>query len=141
MALFEQAEDDQRSRLIELWRIVPPSYGRNGGQVLADKLGEYQTTTMAQEEKLAWLGYQRHHCSEAAPLIGNYYGEASSQDPQLLARPLYPSHSTDLDNFPEMSGSWVKGVCQEPLVRPHGRPDQMGSQPPERDEMQDEEML
>lgn len=59
LLLFEEAEDDQRSRLIQLWRIVPPTYARNGGQELADRLGEYQTTNLAQEEELAWLRKQR----------------------------------------------------------------------------------
>ncbi|KAK4693288.1 hypothetical protein P7C71_g4077, partial [Lecanoromycetidae sp. Uapishka_2] len=57
LALFEGADEDQRNRLIELWRIVPPNYAGNGGQELADKLGEYQSTTLAQEEELARIRY------------------------------------------------------------------------------------
>jgi hypothetical protein len=45
LALFEGADEDQRNRLLELWRIVPPTYARNGGQ------------EMVQEEELARLRY------------------------------------------------------------------------------------
>lgn len=42
-----------------LWRLAPPMYARNGGQQLADKMGEYQSMTLEQEEHLAWMRYQR----------------------------------------------------------------------------------
>lgn len=59
LALFEGADEDQRKRLIELWQIVPPTYARNGGQEMADRLGEYQSTTLVQEEEFARLRYLR----------------------------------------------------------------------------------
>ena len=58
LTLFEQADDKQRLQLIQLWSISPPSYTANGGQALADEMGEYQTTSVEQEQHLARLRYQ-----------------------------------------------------------------------------------
>lgn len=59
LTLFEQADDDQRSRLIQLWSISPPSYTTNEGQDLAGRLVEFQTSTLEREEEIAWLRHQR----------------------------------------------------------------------------------
>ena len=111
--LFEEADDAQRSRLIELWQIVPPTYARNGGQELADNLGEYQRTSIAQEEELAWLRYQRdlhkgdvrmdvrveQVCGRKS-ILGDYYGpsyvenlqSAPNQHPGVI-----PNHTVKRD--------------------------------------------
>ncbi|MCJ1430505.1 hypothetical protein MMC29_008423 [Sticta canariensis] len=60
LTLFEQAGNDQRSRLIQLWSISPPNYNSHGSQEQADEIGEYQNTTMEQEEARAWMRQQRH---------------------------------------------------------------------------------
>ena len=60
ITLFELSNDEQRSRLLELWRLAPPNYTANGGQELADRLGEYQVMTLEQEEELAFLRHQRN---------------------------------------------------------------------------------
>ena len=60
LALFEQSNHEQQSRLLELWRLAPPNYTVNGGQDLADRLGEYQVMTLEQEEELAVLRYERN---------------------------------------------------------------------------------
>lgn len=52
--LFLNADDEQRSRLLELWRIAPPSYP------LEDHLhGAWVTTSVAREEDLARARYER----------------------------------------------------------------------------------
>ena len=60
LTLFEQAAPDQRSRLMELWRISPPDYASFGNQELADELGPWQHTTLEQEEEMARLRFQRN---------------------------------------------------------------------------------
>ena len=61
LELFERSNTDERAKLVMLWRLAPPMYARHGGQDLADKTGQYQHVTLAQEEELAWMRYQRHH--------------------------------------------------------------------------------
>ncbi len=60
VSLFEQSNDEQQSRLLELWRFAPPNYTANGGQELADRIGEYQVMTLEQEEELALLRHKRN---------------------------------------------------------------------------------
>ena len=49
LALFEKSNPEEQQKLIMLWRLAPPTYARNGGQELADRLGEYQSITLEQE--------------------------------------------------------------------------------------------
>jgi len=67
ITLFEQSNDQQRSRLLELWHLAPPEYPANGGQGLADGLGEFHETTLEQEEQLALLRHQRNMQSAEDP--------------------------------------------------------------------------
>lgn len=60
LTLFEQADSDQRSRLIQLWSISPPGYKGRGAQEQTDDISEYQNTTMEDEEAQAWMRHQRH---------------------------------------------------------------------------------
>ena len=59
LTLFEQAAPDQKSRLIELWRISPPDYASYEDQELANKLDPLRHTTLEQEEDMARLRFQR----------------------------------------------------------------------------------
>ncbi|KAF2280956.1 uncharacterized protein EI97DRAFT_429047 [Westerdykella ornata] len=61
--LFTNADDDQRVRLLELWRISPPS-GRQGipegvDYSLSRQLYDWPPTSLAQEEAMAKLRYER----------------------------------------------------------------------------------
>ncbi|KAH7402150.1 hypothetical protein DE146DRAFT_609901 [Phaeosphaeria sp. MPI-PUGE-AT-0046c] len=61
--LFQNADDDQRLRLLELWRISPPS-GRQGYPADVDysmsrQLYDWPPTSLAQEEAMAKLRYER----------------------------------------------------------------------------------
>ena len=49
LALFKESTPDERQKLMMLWRLAPPTFPDLGGQELADHLGEYQSTTLAQE--------------------------------------------------------------------------------------------
>lgn len=84
LTLFEHADDEQRSRLIELWRVVPPTYARNGGQGLADQLGEHQSTTVGQEEELAWLRYQRDSNGQDTSSFSNYNHNRNPHCPEAM---------------------------------------------------------
>lgn len=53
MELFKTAEDSQKERLIELWRICPPTNTRENPAVA------FSSTTVQQEEMLAQLRYER----------------------------------------------------------------------------------
>jgi len=50
LCLFKHAEPDQQLRLIELWRIAPPTYGQ---QMLSKNLGNWPQTDIEQEEEAA----------------------------------------------------------------------------------------
>ena len=61
--LFQNADDDQRLRLLELWRISPPQ-GRQGYPSGTDynmsrQLYDWPPTSLAQEEAMAKLRYER----------------------------------------------------------------------------------
>jgi hypothetical protein len=61
--LFQNADDDQRLRLLELWRISPPQ-GRQGYPDGTDynksrQLYDWPPTSLAQEEAMAKLRYER----------------------------------------------------------------------------------
>lgn len=61
--LFQNADDDQRLRLLELWRISPPQ-GRQGYSGGVDyntsrQLYDWPPTSLAQEEAMAKLRYER----------------------------------------------------------------------------------
>lgn len=56
LTLFQHADSDQRLRLIQLWRISPPSYG---GHALAQELGNWPPTSLQQEEAMAQIRYER----------------------------------------------------------------------------------
>lgn len=61
--LFQNADDDQRLRLLELWRISPPQ-GRQGYPANVDyntsrQLYDWPPTSLAQEEAMAKLRYDK----------------------------------------------------------------------------------
>jgi hypothetical protein len=56
ITLFQNADNDQRLRLLELWRISPPSYGSHA---LAQELYDWPPTSLQQEETMAKLRYER----------------------------------------------------------------------------------
>lgn len=57
--LFRNADDDQRLRLLELWRISPPQ-GRQGTDFnTSQQLYDWPPTSLAQEETMAKMRYER----------------------------------------------------------------------------------
>jgi hypothetical protein len=67
--LFQNADDDQRLRLLELWRISPP-IGRQGYPAGTDynmsrQLYDWPPTSLAQEEAMAKLRYEKQQAEVA----------------------------------------------------------------------------
>jgi exonuclease VII large subunit len=67
--LFQNADDDQRLRLLELWRISPPT-GRQGYPSGTDynmsrQLYDWPPTSLAQEEAMAKLRYEKQQADAA----------------------------------------------------------------------------
>lgn len=67
--LFQNADDDQRLRLLELWRISPPT-GRQGYPSGTDynmsrQLYDWPPSSLAQEEAMAKLRYERNQAEAA----------------------------------------------------------------------------
>jgi len=56
VTLFRNADNDQRLRLVELWRISPPN---QGAYDLAKEQATWLQTTLQQEEQMAKLRYER----------------------------------------------------------------------------------
>ena len=80
LTLFEQADEDQRARLIQLWSLSPPHRTRNVGQPVVKRAGEYQAGASEYTGDLAWLHQQRkafdqsfHRESELKYDYGDYY--------------------------------------------------------------------
>ncbi|KAH6629769.1 hypothetical protein C7974DRAFT_454688 [Boeremia exigua] len=68
--LFQNADDDQRLRLLELWRISPPQ-GRQGYPAgtdynLSRQLYDWPPTSLAQEEAMAKLRYDKDQQEQQA---------------------------------------------------------------------------
>lgn len=84
ISLFEQSNDQQRSRLLELWRLAPPEITADRGQELTGGLGECQETTLEQEEQLALLRHQRNKQREQDPNGDLDMDQASGYDGPFL---------------------------------------------------------
>ena len=59
LTLFEQAGEDQRARLIQLWSLSPSPGTRNIGQQLAERTSEHQAGALEFRGDLVWLHQQR----------------------------------------------------------------------------------
>jgi hypothetical protein len=72
--LFRHAQPDQQARLLELWRIAPPT---SGNQLLAKHLGSWPSTSLAIEEEAAEARWQHAEQQKVKNLCA----------PQVLAEP------------------------------------------------------
>lgn len=72
--LFKDAQPDQQARLVELWRIAPPT---SGNHLLAKHLGSWPSTSLEMEEKAAEARWQ--HAEQQ--MVKNLCA------PQVLAEP------------------------------------------------------
>ena len=85
LTLFEKSTPDERQKLIMLWRLAPPTFTKLGGQELADRLGEYQSTTMKQEV-LCQSSIARPHRSRSSRT-------SRAQRPILPSTPSFPRYT------------------------------------------------
>lgn len=91
LTLFQNADPDQRLRLLELWRISPPTYAQHER---IWESGLWPETSLQQEEALAKERYERlmgarqahHHVAD-----GIMYNETSSPQPPKSAEPYMQS--------------------------------------------------
>ncbi len=85
LILFEHANADQRNRLIELWRISPPSQSRFDG------LGGWNSTSMEQETELARIRYERRQADEHSNSVRDLPMEMNQQGAKLYIESGYQS--------------------------------------------------
>jgi hypothetical protein len=58
LTLFEQADEEQRVRLIQLWSISSPNMTRTEGQTPVKRICGYQTGAFEQEKESSWVQQQ-----------------------------------------------------------------------------------
>jgi hypothetical protein len=130
--LFQNADDDQRLRLLELWRISPPQ-GRQGypsgtAYNMSRQLYDWPPTSLAQEEAMAKLRYEKEHEQDtshtsrelstspqaAEPYMSSGYDMLARREYEDSAKsgpPIY-NQATDpvYNNVGSNGGLWQKDV-------------------------------
>lgn len=118
--LFQNADDDQRLRLLELWRISPPQ-GRQGYPEGSDynmsrQLYDWPPTSLAQEEAMAKLRYEKAQQEEqkrstspqvAEPYMMSGYDMLAQREYEQSAKETY-NQATDPVYNSSSSGLWQK---------------------------------
>lgn len=124
--LFQNADDDQRLRLLELWRISPPQ-GRQGYPAGTDynmsrQLYDWPPTSLAQEESMAKLRYEKTHQEQqtrdlsasppvAEPYMTSGYDMLAKREYEQSAKEATYHPATDpVYNSASTSGLWQKNV-------------------------------
>ncbi|KAF3041233.1 hypothetical protein E8E11_003413 [Didymella keratinophila] len=124
--LFQNADDDQRLRLLELWRISPPQ-GRQGYPEGSDynmsrQLYDWPPTSLAQEEAMAKLRYEKAQQEEqkarelstspqvAEPYMMSGYDMLAKREYEQSAEPSYKQATDPVYNSSNSSGLWQKNV-------------------------------
>jgi hypothetical protein len=95
VALFRHAGDEQRQRLLELWRISPPNLGAYDIQ---KEQSSWLETTLAREEEVARLRYERAVIESQG--IGSPYQE------QEISRPSSAPAATQVQAEPYMMSGY-----------------------------------
>jgi hypothetical protein len=148
--LFRNADNDQRLRLLELWRISPPNLGSYD---LAKEQSTWLSTTLQQEEQMAKLRYERQMSdrslgapavqqperpssapesgrsrtsTQAEPYMMSGYEMLAQREYELSnSQPLQEStrYNQATDPAFRASGTWEKGVAD--MENRYGSYDQM----------------
>lgn len=79
-------------RLVELWRISPPNYG---GHALAAEMGTYPSTTLAQEEAMAQVRYERQQAEAKSQSQNVEMTDDMMSDGEQSNAPLTPIQGGD----------------------------------------------
>lgn len=139
--LFQNADDDQRLRLLELWRISPPQ-GRQGYPEGSDynmsrQLYDWPPTSLAQEEAMAKLRYEKdqqqqeaHRARElstspqlAEPYMMSGYDMLAKRDYEQSAREPGYHHATDPvynSSSSSSNGLWQKSANVSEMENNYG---------------------
>ena len=83
LALFKNADLEQKQRLIELWRIAPPTYGN---QMNAADMVNWPQTSMEKEEEAArhrWEESERERLKNLCALPG--YDNRNNAEPYIVS--------------------------------------------------------
>jgi hypothetical protein len=83
LALFKNADPEQRQRLVELWRIAPPTYGN---QLMPGDMGNWPQTSMEKEEEAArhrWEESERERLKNLCALPG--YDNRGQAEPYIVS--------------------------------------------------------
>lgn len=124
--LFQNADDDQRLRLLELWRISPPQ-GRQGYPAGTDynmsrQLYDWPPTSLAQEETMAKLRYEKAQQDQqtrelstspevAEPYMASGYDMLARREYEQSAKESSYNQATDpVYNSTGGNGLWQKNV-------------------------------
>ncbi|KAJ4308332.1 hypothetical protein N0V94_009403 [Neodidymelliopsis sp. IMI 364377] len=124
--LFQNADDDQRLRLLELWRISPPQ-GRQGYPAGTDynmsrQLYDWPPTSLAQEETMAKLRYEKAQQEQtsrelstspqaAEPYMASGYDLLAKREYEQSAKESNYNQATDpVYNSTGNNGLWQKDV-------------------------------
>jgi hypothetical protein len=134
--LFQNADDDQRLRLLELWRISPPQ-GRQGYPTGSDynmsrQLYDWPPTSLAQEEAMAKLRYEQEFEQQsqqqneqvsrelstspqaAEPYMSSGYDMLAKREYEASSRREAPSYNQATDPVYNSTGTngglWEKNV-------------------------------
>ena len=148
LALFQNADLEQKQRLVELWRIAPPTFGN---QMLASDMICWPQTSMEKEEEAArhrWEAIERDKLKNLCALPGY-----DNREPYIVGgyENMHATQASDeykqsKDPVYNRSREWWEMSDQEPMEHQYGMLQSMmyGNgieyvQPPKHDE--DEEML
>lgn len=81
--LFQNADDDQRLRLLELWRISPPQGQPGTDYERSKQLYDWPPTSLAQEESMARMRYEKQQQQQAESSIPSPI--AASAEPYMAS--------------------------------------------------------
>jgi hypothetical protein len=107
--LFRNADDDQRLRLLELWRISPPNLGHYD---LAKEQATWLETTLHQEETMARLRYERLVTERQ---FGNKNLQRGQQEDQGMSLEVVQDIERPA-SAPESRGRSSHGAAAEPYM-------------------------
>ncbi|KIV78050.1 hypothetical protein PV11_09813 [Exophiala sideris] len=131
LQLFKDADPEQRSRLIELWRIAPPSWGP---QMQPDEFGNLPQTSMVKEEEIARYRLQLAEHERLKILAGLPGYEKRGAEPYMVH-----GYTTMDEDSPAMNGTvykpssdpaynsreWWHLSAEEPMEHQYGMLQQM----------------
>jgi len=103
--LFKNADDDQKQRLVELWKIAPPTYGNQ-----TTEMGNWPQTSMEHEEaaaKARWEQSERERLKNLCALPG--YDSRNHAEPYIVS---------GYDQGPKLDGSQR---CKDPVYNSQSR--------------------